>query len=111
MKWKPEDLRRIAETDDLAAVALGWLLHNPAVTAPIIGPRTREQLTGSLRALEIALSNDTNRRLDEIWLGPGGQAPKAIHNAVRYTAEGGRIEIAVERDPPHAGAHSSPISR
>ena len=27
-----------------AAVALAWLLHNPVVTAPIIGPRTIEQL-------------------------------------------------------------------
>ena len=36
-----------------ADVALAWLLHNPVVTAPIIGPRTIEQLTGSLRALEI----------------------------------------------------------
>jgi aryl-alcohol dehydrogenase-like predicted oxidoreductase len=140
MKWTPEDLRRIAETDDLhispvttasvsfpgarsawafwavrfgrregrraspilqmrieqhrarleqyealcqqigeepAAVALAWLLHNPAVTAPIIGPGTKQQLTGSLRALEICLSPDTNRRLDEIWPGPGGEAPKA----------------------------------
>src|SRR4029453_10208445 len=34
-----------------ADVALAWLLHQPAVTAPIIGPRTIEQLTGSLRAL------------------------------------------------------------
>src|SRR5215216_4301708 len=39
-----------------ADVALAWLLHNPVVTAPIIGPRTLDQLTGSLRALEIQLS-------------------------------------------------------
>ena len=38
-----------------AAVALAWVLHNPVVTAPIIGPRTVDQLTGSLRALEIKL--------------------------------------------------------
>ena len=61
-----------------ADVALAWLLHNPAVTAPIIGPRTMEQLTGSLRALEISLSEDSLRRLDEIWPGPGGEAPKAF---------------------------------
>jgi aryl-alcohol dehydrogenase-like predicted oxidoreductase len=60
-----------------ADVALAWLLHNPAVTAPIIGPRAKEQLTGSVRALEISLSAETNRRLDEIWPGPGGEAPKA----------------------------------
>ena len=60
-----------------ADVALAWLLHNPVVTAPIIGPRTVEQLTGSLRALEISLSDETLRRLDEIWPGPGGEAPQA----------------------------------
>jgi aryl-alcohol dehydrogenase-like predicted oxidoreductase len=63
--------------EEPADVALAWLLHNPAVTAPIIGPRTKQQLTGSLRALEISLSAETNRRLDEIWPGPGGEAPKA----------------------------------
>jgi aryl-alcohol dehydrogenase-like predicted oxidoreductase len=60
-----------------ADVALAWLLHNPAVTAPIIGPRTLEQLTGSLRALEIKLSDEGLKRLDQIWPGPGGPAPEA----------------------------------
>ncbi|WP_454619811.1 aldo/keto reductase [Bradyrhizobium cenepequi] len=60
-----------------ADVALAWLLHNPIVTAPIIGPRTKEQLTRSLRALELSLPNEALRRLDEIWPGPGGEAPKA----------------------------------
>lgn len=60
-----------------ADVALAWLLHNPAVTAPIIGPRTMDQLTSSLRALEIQLSDEVLKRLDEIWPGPGGEAPEA----------------------------------
>ena len=60
-----------------ADVALAWLLHNPVVTAPIIGPRTVEQLRGNLRALEISLSEEALRRLDEIWPGPGGEAPNA----------------------------------
>ena len=60
-----------------ADIALAWLLHNKAVTAPIIGPRTMEQLTGSLRALEIQLSTETLGKLDEIWPGPGGHAPEA----------------------------------
>jgi aryl-alcohol dehydrogenase-like predicted oxidoreductase len=60
-----------------ADVALAWLLQNPVVTAPIIGPRTLEQLTGSLRAVELKLSDDAMKRLDEIWPGPGGQAPEA----------------------------------
>lgn len=60
-----------------ADVALAWLLHQPVVTAPIIGPRTMEQLTGSLRALEIKFSDEQLKKLDEIWPGPGGTAPEA----------------------------------
>ena len=60
-----------------ADVALAWLLHNPVVTAPIIGPRTMEQLTGSLRALKIKINKATLKRLDEIFPGPGGEAPEA----------------------------------
>jgi aryl-alcohol dehydrogenase-like predicted oxidoreductase len=60
-----------------ADVALAWLLHNPVVTAPIIGPRTMEQLTGSLRALEIEFDQETLDKLDEIWPGPGGESPEA----------------------------------
>lgn len=60
-----------------ADVALAWLIQNPVVTAPIIGPRTNEQLEGSLRSLEINLSAEVLKKLDEIFPGPGGQAPEA----------------------------------
>lgn len=60
-----------------ADVALAWLLHNKVVTAPIIGPRTTDQLAGSLRALEIKLDEATLKKLDEIFPGPGGAAPEA----------------------------------
>ena len=58
-------------------VALAWVLANPAVTAPIVGPRTIEQLDGSLRALEVTLDEETMGKLDEIFPGPGGPAPEA----------------------------------
>jgi len=58
-------------------VALAWILANPAVTAPLIGPRTVEQLESSVHALEIKLSEDTMRQLNEIFPGPGGPAPQA----------------------------------
>ena len=58
-------------------VALAWLLHNPAVSAPIIGPRTMEQLESAVRATDIELDVSTLARLDEIFPGPGGEAPKA----------------------------------
>lgn len=63
--------------EEPSVVALAWLLQNPVVTAPIIGPRTVEQLNKSLRALEITLSEEVLQKLDEIWPGPGGEAPQA----------------------------------
>jgi aryl-alcohol dehydrogenase-like predicted oxidoreductase len=60
-----------------ANVALSWLLKNPVVTAPIIGPRTVEQLQDSARALDIQFTPEQLTRLDEIFPGPGGEAPKA----------------------------------
>ena len=60
-----------------ADVALAWILANPVITAPIIGPRTVEQLDGSLRSLELRLDKDTMRRLDGLFPGPGGPAPEA----------------------------------
>ncbi len=58
-----------------ADTALAWLLQNPVVTAPIIGPRTMDQLDESLRALEISLSVETLAALDEIFPGHR-QAPE-----------------------------------
>ncbi len=63
--------------DRPADVALAWLLHNPAVATTIVGPRTPEHLTESLRAPHLSLSPETLRALDEIWPGPGGEAPEA----------------------------------
>ncbi|MDQ0823081.1 aryl-alcohol dehydrogenase-like predicted oxidoreductase [Arthrobacter sp. V4I6] len=50
-------------------VALAWLLHQPAVTAPIVGPRTQDQLDAALRALDVSLDADALGRLDEIFPG------------------------------------------
>jgi aryl-alcohol dehydrogenase-like predicted oxidoreductase len=60
-----------------AVVGLAWLLHNPSVTAPIIGPRNVQQLEEAVRATELRLDAQTLKKLDEIWPGPGGEAPEA----------------------------------
>jgi aryl-alcohol dehydrogenase-like predicted oxidoreductase len=60
-----------------ADVALAWLIHQPAVTAPIIGPRTTDQFTSALAALDIELEQSTLDALDKIFPGPGGAAPEA----------------------------------
>ena len=63
--------------EEPANVALAWLSANPAVTAPIIGPRTVAQLEGAIRALDIAMTPEIAQRLDQIFPGPGGAAPEA----------------------------------
>lgn len=60
-----------------ANVALAWVCNNPDITAPIIGPRTVEQLEENLSVLELELDDEVLARLDEIWAGPGGEAPQA----------------------------------
>ncbi|MCK9280094.1 MAG: aldo/keto reductase [Melioribacteraceae bacterium] len=60
-----------------ADVALAWVLHNPVITSPIVGPRTVEQLEENAKVVDIRLSEDTLKKLDEIWPGPGNQAPEA----------------------------------
>jgi aryl-alcohol dehydrogenase-like predicted oxidoreductase len=60
-----------------ANVALAWVLNNKDITSPIVGPRTSEQLEENVSALEVKLSEDTLKKLDELWPGPGNQAPEA----------------------------------
>ncbi|MDI1462756.1 aldo/keto reductase [Catellatospora sp. KI3] len=60
-------------------VAVAWLLSRPGVTAPVLGPRTPEQLGLPLAALETRLGDDVLARLDEIFppVGNGGPGPEA----------------------------------
>jgi aryl-alcohol dehydrogenase-like predicted oxidoreductase len=60
-----------------ANVGVAWLLRCPGVTAPIVGPRTLEQLEDALHAEAMRLGDDVVKKLDAIWPGPGGQAPEA----------------------------------
>ncbi|WP_238993313.1 aldo/keto reductase [Nocardioides caldifontis] len=63
--------------EEPADVALAWLLHQPVVTAPIIGPRTMEQLDGALHSMSVRLEDDVLEELDALFPGPGGPAPEA----------------------------------
>jgi NDP-hexose C3-ketoreductase / dTDP-4-oxo-2-deoxy-alpha-D-pentos-2-ene 2,3-reductase len=60
-----------------ANVALAWVLRNKDVTSPIVGPRNLGQLEENVSAINIKLSEETLKKLDEIWPGPGNQAPEA----------------------------------
>ena len=69
-------------------LALGFVLEHPAITSPIIGPRTMEHLESQLPALDVRLSTDVLDRIDEI-VAPGtdlnatdvGWVPAAIAEA------------------------------
>jgi len=50
-------------------IALAWLLHQPAVTAPIVGPRTQEQLDSAIRAVDLKLDAASLAKLNEIFPG------------------------------------------
>lgn len=76
---------RVGEFEGLAAerrvapgaLALAWLLSRPGVTAPVVGPRTEDQLASAVAALDVTVDADLTARLDELFPGPGGQAPEA----------------------------------
>jgi aryl-alcohol dehydrogenase-like predicted oxidoreductase len=55
--------------EDPGTVGLAWLLTRPAVTAPIVGPRTPEQFESALRSVEVTLDEKVLARLDEIFPG------------------------------------------
>jgi NDP-hexose 2,3-enoyl reductase len=69
---------------DAADLGVAWLLHQEGVTAPIIGPRTRAQLVGSLRALDIELDADTLATLDELFPPPGPNGAKPAPEAYAW---------------------------
>ncbi|HLH28274.1 MAG TPA: aldo/keto reductase, partial [Acidimicrobiales bacterium] len=93
-----EKLRAVDALDELARsagltlvqLALGFVLEHPAVTSPIIGPRTMEHLESQLPALDLRLDADVLDRIDEI-VPPGtdlqatdvGWTPPAVSDAGR----------------------------
>jgi aryl-alcohol dehydrogenase-like predicted oxidoreductase len=70
--------------EDPAHVGLAWLLAQDGVTGPIIGPRTVEQLDGSLRALAITLDDGTLAKLDELFPPPAPNGAKPAPEAYAW---------------------------
>jgi aryl-alcohol dehydrogenase-like predicted oxidoreductase len=50
-----------------AQIALAWVLRQPGVTAPIVGASKMEQLEQAIAALDIALTDDECRQLEELY--------------------------------------------
>ena len=70
--------------EDPANVGLAWLLHQPGVSAPIVGPRTSAQLDSSLRAVEITLGSEVLAQLDELFPPPGSHGVKPAPEAYAW---------------------------
>ena len=66
----------------LSQFALAWVLHQPGVTSPIVGPRTLEQFEDNLKALDLKLSEAELKRIDEI-------VPPGTHTSPYYEADFG----------------------
>ena len=62
--------------EEPGVVALAWQLHNPVVTAPIIGPRTVEQLESAIRATEVTLDAATLRAWTRSSPAPAAKRPR-----------------------------------
>jgi aryl-alcohol dehydrogenase-like predicted oxidoreductase len=103
---KPENQRKLDAADalgkladevgiSLVHLAVAWVMQHPTVTAPIIGPRTMEQLTSQMGAADVTLDAATLDRIDEI-VPPGtnfgwsdaGYAPPGVEHA-RHRRRGG----------------------
>ena len=64
--------------ESISTIALlAWLLQNPVVTTPIVGPRTGEQLEAAARAVEVDLDSETITELGRIFPGTEDDAPVA----------------------------------
>ncbi|MCP9210769.1 aldo/keto reductase [Streptomyces cucumeris] len=64
---------------DPAQVGLAWVMQRPGITAPVIGPRSLDQLEGAFRALELTLPDEVLAELDTLFppIGNGGPGPEA----------------------------------
>jgi len=80
----------------LVHLAVAWVINHPAVTAAIIGPRTMDQLTSQLGALDVELSDDVLDRVDEIvppgknfsWADAGWAPPSLTTAKLRRRSHG-----------------------
>ena len=80
-------------------VAIAWLLHQPAVASPVLGPRTGEQLEDLLPAASLDLSPQQLRRL-----GRHTQPPETYPHRMLAEQRGDRPEPALRRARPRVDA-------
>jgi aryl-alcohol dehydrogenase-like predicted oxidoreductase len=69
----------------LSQLALAWVMHQPGVTSPIIGPRTMEQLGDNLKAVDVTITDDDRTAIDRV-IRPG------THVSPYYEADWGESQ-------------------
>lgn len=84
-----EGVRELAEAKGVAmdALALAWVLQQDGVTSPIIGPATLEQLEANLLALDVKITKEDQKQIDEL-------IPPGTHAASYYNADFGPRSMA-----------------
>jgi aryl-alcohol dehydrogenase-like predicted oxidoreductase len=63
----------------MSQFALAWAMQQPVVTSPIIGPRTMEQLEDNLAALNVEITEEDRKKVDE--LVPPGRMVSPFYEA------------------------------
>lgn len=86
-------------------VAIAWILHKDAISStalvPILGPRSRAQLDGTLGALNLSLSDDQLARLDQVSAVEAGTPHRQIDSS-ELSIAGGRAELLRAKSHPAA---------
>lgn len=54
----------------LSQLSLAWVMQQPGVTSPIIGPRTMEQFEDNLKAVDVTITDDDRKAIDRV-IRPG----------------------------------------
>ena len=63
----------------VAQLALAWVMHQPGITSPIIGPRTMAQVEDNLGALTVTITDEDRATIDR--LVPPGQMVSPFYEA------------------------------
>ena len=66
----------------MSQLALAWVMQQPGITSPIIGPRTMEQLEDNLKAFDVTISDEDREVID-------GVVPPGTHVSPYYEADFG----------------------
>ncbi len=63
-----EEIEKFAEkmNTSMASLSLAWVMSNPVITSPIIGPKTMDHLNDYLRTIDLKVPEEFKRRIDEL---------------------------------------------